>query len=81
MEVVDEGRGGERGSGRGASLFNLTSVGKYGRQIKDSRAKILQRGSLAREVGPKLYNNRVLVGSLTPTRGWKFSFNISFVPG
>lgn len=27
----------------GASLFNPTSVGKYGRQIKDSEAKILQR--------------------------------------
>lgn len=49
----------------GTSLFNPTSVSKYGRQIKDFGAKILQR--CAREVGPKLYN-RMLVGSLTPTR-------------
>lgn len=49
----------------GASLFNPTSVSKYGRQIKNLGVKILQR--CAQEVGPKLYN-RMLVGSLTPTR-------------
>lgn len=35
-----------RGRFEGASLFNPTSVGKYGRQIKDFEVKILQRAHI-----------------------------------